>query len=490
MNFLDRVATRLGYVKAAPRAVPPWMEDDAAMARWSIPDGSLAYNQADLYRRLSWVQIAVEAVAQAAAVVPFSVKRMAGERRIDVPNHPFELLLQQPNPMDSRFELLVNTVGYRRLTGNSYWWLNRSGPNAPPTEIWPLEPHKVQPVPDGRMYLKGYAFYPEGFTRGVASSPAPYLLEPWEVVHFKRWNPLSRWVGLSPVEALATVAVGDLAAQQYNANFFGADNAKVPGALAFHDPILDGDWEKIKADVREQHGGVRRKLMMLRGIGQGGVSWVQMGISQKDMEFLAGRQFTKEEIFDLFAPGLTSSLSKNSTQANSVAGKATLTEYAVWPELVAIAEKITNDILPAYDRRSSQVFTGGFDDIRATDRALKLREIDTYARYHSLDEIRARFFESEPVGDERGRTIAGAASSPALGGGGRGSRVLDVSPVPRAQLPVKTVVQRVWVAGPGSCTFCRSLDGEPESVWSDVLPDGPPGHPGCDCRTEVRTIRQ
>jgi hypothetical protein len=146
----------------------------------------------------------------------------------------------------------------------------------------------------------------------------------------------------------------------------------------------------------------KRNIMMLRGVKQGGVQFVQSSISQKDMEFLNGRQFTKEEIFSIFSPGLASMLAINATEANAKTGKATLAEMAIWPMHTAIAEKITNDIMPVYgeDLRAS------FEDIRQTDRVLELQETTEYGKYHTVDEVRHKFYNDEPLEDnEAGKLL-------------------------------------------------------------------------------------
>ena len=129
----------------------------------------------------------------------------------------------------------------------------------------------------------------------------PLPLELSEVVHFRRFHPLNSFVGLSPIEALAVVATGDMAAQRWNTNFFDKNNAKMPGVLAFRDPIPDPDWERMRRDVKEEYGGTKRSLMMMRGVGDG-VQWITTAMSQGDMQFLEGRTFTKEEIFAIYAP--------------------------------------------------------------------------------------------------------------------------------------------------------------------------------------------
>ncbi len=179
-----------------------------------------------------------------------------------------------------------------------------------------------------------------------------YPLRTWEVVHFRGFNPISRFVGMSPVEALAQVAQGDLQEQAYNTNFFGENNAKIPGALAFRTMINNTDWKTIKLDIRDQFAGVERSgPLMLRGVGEGGVDWIKMGLTQEEMQFLESRDFNKKEIYDLVAPGLANVLDVGSSLANATVGKAAFIDFSVYPDQMSVGQKLTNDVLPSYDRR-------------------------------------------------------------------------------------------------------------------------------------------
>lgn len=422
MGFIDSLANRLGYAKrpamvdTSPYALhgvaktelpsnpPAWMLHTAQGEKWMLPDPELAHVQAQLYRQLSWVQASVSAVANFAATVPFAVKQLRGNKKEDIDNHPFEVLLSRPNPLQSQFELLVETASYYRMSGNAYLWRNQSRPGMPPGELWSLPPRQVTPVPDGKMFLAGYEYDP-------LDGSQPILLEPWEVVHLRTFNPDSWFVGLSPLEALAMAARGDLAQQRWNYNLFAKSNAKVAGALAFADMIENNTWGQMKSDIQDHHGGSSRSdLMLLRGAGQGAVHFLPMAMSQKDMEFLAGRKFTKEEIFSVFAPGYASLIDVNATEANAKAGRDTFREMAVWPLLTAIAKKITNDILPDY----GDSLVGEFDDIRIRDRGIELAETQEYSKAHTVNEVRERA-GSKPLDDERGELFV-AQITPQSGG--------------------------------------------------------------------------
>lgn len=411
MGLLDGIARRLGYSKVDEKQPDvrqtPIGSLAAGQAFTSLQQAYDVDDQQTLYRTLSWIYVAVSHVAEQAAGQSFSVLQVKDEDRIEVPNHPFEMLLSRPNELQSRFEFLVATFSYYSLTGNAYWWLNRIDERRPPSEMWVLPSNMLTPVPDGRLYIKGYEYKPGGLAR-------PEFIPASEIVHFKRFNPSSPFVGASPIEALAVIASGDLAMQRWNTNYFSKDNAKVPGALAFADSIRPNDWTTLKEDIAEQWGGTRRSgPLMLRNVGAGGVQWLQMALSQQDMQFLEGRKFNKEEIFSAFAPGLASVLDVNATEANAKSGRATLMEYAVWPLLVSAAEKVSNNVLPVY----GPGLVGEFDDPRGSDTALELNQIAAYERTHTIDEVRSEWYNEDALADERGSLFVAelAKQPPAFG---------------------------------------------------------------------------
>ena len=373
-------------MKVAMDNLPGWLSATAAASEYTGPDLSIYGNQADLYRKLSWVLTSVDLVAQGAALQNFNVSNVKGEKK-EIENHPFELRMQKPNPLDSRYEVLYGTIAMWKLTGNGYWWLNRANEKAEVDEIWVIPSHQIAPLPDKKMFVRGYSYDP-----GDGSS---IFLEPWEILHFRRFNPFSRFYGMSAIESLSLVAQGDIGMQDWNTRLFKENNARLPGIITFEQYVEDQQWAKIKLDVRES--AKKRDLMMLRGVGAGEVKWMQNSVSQKDMEFLAGRKANKEEIYSVLAPGAASVLDVNATEANAKTGRATLMEYGVYPMLVMMQEKITAQILPVYGDN----LKGEFDDPRMSDRVLELKEIAEYSKTHTVEEIRQEYYGDQPLGDER-----------------------------------------------------------------------------------------
>lgn len=389
MAVLDRLLARWGYSKAERRR-PEWQRAEAEARRFDIPSGELYAHQAELYQRLSWVLIGVQQVAMVAATSRLKVMELQGEKRNEIINHSFEELLERPNPDESRYELIYKTMAYWALTGNTFWDLNRGSQSQPPQELYCIPTPNIQPIPSGTLVVSGYKYDPGG---GLATKD----LDAWRVMHVKRFNPSNPWMGLSPIEALATVAVSDLKMQEWQANFFGRDNAKPSGILGFKDEYSHDDWEAMKDQVKEQYGGTRRALMMLNGITEGGIQWIETAIAQKDMEFLGSRKFTKEEILGVYAPGLASMLDVNSTEANAKAGKTLFMDFCA-SQMDALAQSITSKILPSYGPH----LIAEFDNVRITDRQLELAEIEAYSRTHTINEVRERYYEDKPIEGERG----------------------------------------------------------------------------------------
>lgn len=388
MKLIDNIARRLGYAKLSMPVDGYYPLAYASGERFNYLDPSIYGHQADLYRTSSWIGTATQILSQACAAVNFGVYSRNKEGRDEIINHPYELLLGKPNPLQSRFEFLEASFSNYRLTGNSYTWINAASENDEPAELWTIHSDQIEPVPDEKMFLRGYLYRP--------GDGLEIPLEPWEVVHVKTYNPRSMFLGLSLIESIAIQAQADIGKVKREAKISNAENGRLPGILAFADRFQDAEWQNMKEQI-DDRANKMRSYMLLNNVKQGGVSWISTGITQEQAQFIQQRQFTKEEIFDRVAPGLASMLAINATEANSKSGKATFSEYAMWPMLVAFAEKWTNEILPRYGNE----LVGEFEDVRVKDRVLELQEIAEYGRTHTVEEVRKKFYNDKPLGDKR-----------------------------------------------------------------------------------------
>lgn len=383
MTLIDRLLAPFGYSKASPRP-PGALLSMADSQRWEMPDASVAEKQIRLYAMLTWIATAIDHVAGIGSAGIFSVMETGtalddDQDDEDIPNHPFELLLRRPNPKQSRGEFLRDSLSWYKATGNLYWHLNKTSEFVPPDELWIVPSTMIKPIPDGKSFILGYEF--------TAPGKSAEFIPPWQILHLKTFNPFSPFVGLSQLQSLALDAYGDIAQQKWNLKIFDKENGTLPIVLAFKHMIGDPEWAKMKKEKDD-----RSSVMMLRGVGDT-VQLLQAASNRKEMDFLAGRTFTKEEIYDKLAPGLASILSVNATEANAIAGKSTLIEFAVWPLLDQLAQKITSEILPLYGEN----LVGEFDDMRQTNRIIDLQEQAEFAKYHTVNEVRAEYYDEGPL---------------------------------------------------------------------------------------------
>lgn len=358
---------------------PPHVAAVAQHNAWRWPNPDDAQAQARVYQQSPWVYIAINRIAEAAALVPLHVQQVIGERRIAVERHPLEDLLAAPNPYLSRFELIEQTVGMLELTGNAYWFLAGDGRGVP-AQIWPLRSDRVSIVPDPAAYIKGYVYEIDG---------QRIPLDAVEVVHFKRWNPVNDYYGLSTLQAGRMAVESDRAMAEWNRNTFGQDNGVPAGIVNVKDYVSDSDFERIKRDWRQSYGGPQRRTAFLRG---GGIEWQNIGLSHTDLDFLKGREAHRNEILNLY--GIPVGLvSENATEANAKVAERLFIERTLWPKLVRIAQKITQELLPFWPGEYEALF----EDIRPTDVQARLDEIRTAYPVLSVNEIRARYYQLPPA---------------------------------------------------------------------------------------------
>src|SRR5512134_1211222 len=112
-NWLDWLTARFPRRNGLRPA--PHMAAVAVHNSYGWPNLAETTARSQVYQQSPWVYVAVNRIAEAAALVPLRVVRRQGDQRHEVVRHPLEDLLDAPNPCLSRFELIEQTVGMLEL---------------------------------------------------------------------------------------------------------------------------------------------------------------------------------------------------------------------------------------------------------------------------------------------------------------------------------------------------------------------------------------
>ena len=386
----------------ARRRRPVFLDAQAAEKRWS---GGMLDNEGAQRRALrnSWVYTAVQLIAREVSAAQFHVLQQTNvdDEPLAVPNHPFEQLLARPNPFMGYGYLWQYTALWLLLSGNSYWYMDRR-------EIWPLPAYRVEVFPgDAERFVDTYEYNANG---QLFQIPAEY------VAHFQLPNPFDVYRGLPPLAAALLAADSDTAMAYWNGSFFGRDNVMPSSIINLKSgdpnaPIDVADAATLKSALRSDYQAARRKTAITTA--PGGIEAVLLGWNPKDMDFIQGRQFTKEEIFAVYGiPG--GLLDKNATEANATIADRIFKEKTIWPLLCLLAEQLTAQrIIPWYGAD----YRGTFVDIRPTNRALDLQEVSLAGPYLLVDEVRERYWQLPALAGGQGKQPYGAAREADANGG-------------------------------------------------------------------------
>jgi len=331
----------------------------AGQAAWSDWDAKAATKEG--YKASAWVYRSIALRANAVASVPFVVEKRTSDGWERVPTHPLQILLDNPNPEMGQAELMRLMVTHLDLAGNAYWLKVRDGANKP-AELWPMMPPEVEAVTGTNELVSHYKLSQR--TQLAAQ----------DVVHIAYTNPDSLIYGQSPLQAAGKAVDIDNAAAAWQK--ISMHNRGVPdGVFTLADDVTREQFEQAKAQISEQYanqGNARGPWVVARS------TWTQMSLSPAELDFIATRLNTREEIGVVFgtAEMLASLASANRASAQEVRKSFWVdTIIPLLDELnsalnLALAREYGSDIRITYD-------TSGVAALRA-DGAEMLKMVQGY----------------------------------------------------------------------------------------------------------------
>lgn len=292
----------------------------------------------DAYK--GWVYACVNAIAEDIADLQLRLERKSGANWVSVENHLALGPLHDVNPFMTSSELWLNTQSFLELSGEAFWYLPKGQLVHKPIEIWPLDPTRVTVVKSNSAIVGGYVY------KNEKRQDVPLRRD--EVIHFKRFNPRNRYRGLGTVEAaaLAIDTDTDTYSSQWNRNFFY--NSAVPGATLETDKELSQEqYTRLKAAWEDKYRGVDNAHKT--AIREGGLKFHQAALSQKDMEFLEQRRWSRDEILGIFrVPRTVLGITEDVNRANAEATDYVFAKRVIKPRLQFLIDRLNEFYLPLF----------------------------------------------------------------------------------------------------------------------------------------------
>jgi HK97 family phage portal protein len=326
-----------------------------------LPTNKKEENYLNEYR--NWVFACVNARAEELASIDLYLENTKTDEEIE--NHEILNLLNDVNPNMTRYELFFGTQAFLDLVGNAYWYLARDGKKI--KQIYLISPEKmfISLSKENPLEIAGYVY-----SNGKEKVP----FEKEEILHFKNFNPKGGYPnphkGIGIVESALWSIETDNEARNWNYSFF-KNSAKPDGVLTTETSLTDIQFEKVKQSWQQAHQGSDKngKTAIL----ENGLKWQDISKTQKDMDFLGQRTFSRDEILALFrVPRTVIGITDDVNRANAEASDYVFAKRTVEPIMKKFVNVLNEYLLTEYDPSGNLKFR--FETPVPEDRNLELQE--------------------------------------------------------------------------------------------------------------------
>jgi HK97 family phage portal protein len=284
--------------------------------------------------RVAAVYACVRVVAETVASLPLIIYKATPDGgKVRATDHPlFDRLHDAPNPWQTSFEFIEMMQAHLELRGNAFAKII-AGPTRAIDQLIPVHPDRVNVfrLANGRLQYQVRYLY----------SAQLDILAQEEMFHMRGMSQ-DGLVGLSTIGVGAETVASGMAAQEYAGRFF--ENDSTPSGVLVHPKNLtDAAHDRIKASFRAAHSGQNQHSL---AIIEEGMTYQNIGMSNRDSQLLEARQFSRGDIASIFRvpPHKIGDLSR-STFSNIEQQNIEFATDCIRPRLVRLERKINEDLI-------------------------------------------------------------------------------------------------------------------------------------------------
>lgn len=257
------------------------------------------------------------------------------EDRTEVTRHAALMVWTRPNGFMPWQEFSEVSQQHLDLAGEAWWVIVRAFNT--PIEMWPIRPDRMTPVESNTDFIAGYIYTsPDG-------EKVPLARE--DVIMIRTPAPLDIYRGMSAVVPLESDLDAQGTQSAWASSFFR--NAAQPGGIIEVDRVLqDEEFEEMVTRWAQQHQGVSNagRVAILEQ-----AKFTPLSYSQRDMQYVESRGFTKQAILDAYGfPKFGLGDVDDVNRATAQASLALMAETLTVPRLDRLKAAANFEFLPMF----------------------------------------------------------------------------------------------------------------------------------------------
>ena len=324
----------------------------------------------DFYK--SWVFACVSRRSMGIAQLNFKGYKKVGNKIVEVLEHPVLDLLYRVNPEMTKFNFLQLSVIYRDMFGMSPWILERDSSG----KVYQMFVAR----PEFFFVNRGKEGEVISYTYRIGAYKKDYVRE--DVLFLKNYNPNNPDKGIGLIEAVRMTAENDDLVVQSNSGLL--KNSARPGGYFTTDEVLDDkEVKRAKKELNNKWGGIDNafKTQIL----QGGLKFQPNIIPPKDLEYIEGRKFNRDEILAVFGVPKSLLTFDDVNRASAQAGEYQFNKWTLEPLAREIVEQINEFLVPKFDTN----FWLDFEPLAKEDGEVILnKQKESVNKWSTINEVR------------------------------------------------------------------------------------------------------
>lgn len=299
---------------------------------------------------IDWVYDAINLYSDAAASAEYRLEKPDGTQLVrfktdgtspDAEQGPEALyrLFDKPNPFMLYSELVRLLVIDLLLVGNGYWYKWQTDDAGQPLALYRLAPSyvKIKTDPAGPV---GYEYQPPG-------AKEPLVINPEDVIHFRRPNPHSAWYGMGVIQGAGRAMDLELSITDTMASYY--ENRAEPSLIIQSERRVPREvFNKLRTQLRARAGGSARAGEIL--VLEAGLEASTLSSTAATALFEELSTLSQQRIYAKFRahPALFGQPSSNQGNDKVADIRREFDNSALRPFLVFLAETITAGLAESF----------------------------------------------------------------------------------------------------------------------------------------------